>query len=171
MNETKNYSRTKIACYLGFITQAIMANFVPLLFLTFRRTYGISYADLAFIPLVFYIMQLLVDLLCAKFVDQIGYRKSIVIAQVASGTGLAMLGFVPDLCPKPFIGILACVSIYAVGSGLIEVLCSPIIEACPFDNKESTMSLLHSFYCWGAVGAIALSTLFFVLFGTQNWRI
>ncbi|MBQ5555733.1 MAG: hypothetical protein IIT44_08160, partial [Erysipelotrichaceae bacterium] len=171
MNETKNYSRTKIACYLGFVTQAIMANFVPLLFLTFRRTYGISYADLAFIPLVFYIMQLLVDLLCAQFVDQIGYRKSIVIAQVASGAGLAMLGFVPDLCPKPFIGILACVSIYAVGSGLIEVLCSPIIEACPFDNKESTMSLLHSFYCWGAVGAIALSTLFFVLFGTQNWRI
>ena len=148
-----------------------MANFVPLLFLTFRRIYGISYAGLAFIPLVFYIMQLLVDLLCAQFVDQIGYRKSIVIAQVASGAGLAMLGFVPDLCPKPFIGILACVSIYAVGSGLIEVLCSPIIEACPFDNKESTMSLLHSFYCWGAVGAIALSTLFFVLFGTQNWRI
>ena len=171
MNETKNYSRTKIACYLGFVTQAIMANFVPLLFLTFRRTYGISYADLAFIPLVFYIMQLLVDLLCAKFVDQIGYRKSIVIAQVASGAGLAMLGFVPDLCPKPFIGILACVSVYAVGSGLIEVLCSPIIEACPFENKEKTMSLLHSFYCWGAVGVIVGSTLFFSVFGIAHWRI
>jgi fucose permease len=171
MNETKNYSRTKIACYLGFVTQAIMANFVPLLFLTFRRIYGISYADLAFIPLVFYIMQLLVDLLCAQFVDQIGYRKSIVIAQVASGAGLAMLGFVPDLCPKPFIGILACVSVYAVGSGLIEVLCSPIIEACPFDNKDVMMSLLHSFYCWGTVGVILISTIFFKFFGIGNWKL
>jgi len=171
MNETKNYRRTKTACYLGFVTQAISANFVPLLFLTFYRTYGITYADLALIPLTFYITQLLVDFLCAKFVDRIGYRKSIIIAQVTSGLGLAMLSFVPDLCAKPFVGILLCVIIYAVGSGLIEVLCSPIIEACPFENKDGTMSLLHSFYCWGAVGTVVLSTVFFVIFGTDHWRI
>ena len=171
MTETKNYNRTKTSCYLGFVTQAISANFVPLLFLTFYRTYGISYAELALIPLTFYITQLIVDFLCAKFVDRIGYRKSILIAQITSGAGLAMLSFVPDLFPRPFAGILICVIMYAVGSGLIEVLCSPIIEACPFENKESMMSLLHSFYCWGAVGTVALSTAFFVLFGTEHWRI
>ena len=167
----KNYRRTKTACYFGFITQAISANFTPLLFLTFYRAYGISYADLALIPLVFFLTQLVVDFLSAKFVDRIGYRTSIILAQVTSGGGLLMLSFLPDLCPRPFIGILICVMIYAVGSGLIEVLCSPIIEACPFENKASMMSLLHSFYSWGAVGTVLGSTLFFAIFGTEHWRI
>ena len=167
----KNYRRTKTACYFGFITQAISANFTPLLFLTFYRAYGISYADLALIPLVFFLTQLVVDFLSAKFVDRIGYRTSILLAQVTSGGGLLMLAFLPDLCPRPFIGILICVMIYAVGSGLIEVLCSPIIEACPFENKASMMSLLHSFYSWGAVGTVLGSTLFFAIFGTEHWRI
>ncbi|MDO4416087.1 MAG: MFS transporter [Erysipelotrichaceae bacterium] len=171
MNSQKNYRKTRLACYLGFVTQAISANFAPLLFMIFYRTYGITFADLALIPLAFYVTQLVVDFLCAKFVDAIGYRKSIVISEITSAAGLAMLSFVPDLLPKPFIGILLCVIIYAIGSGLIEVLCSPIIEACPFENKESMMSLLHSFYCWGAVGTVLLSTLFFTLFGTEHWRI
>ena len=167
----KNYRRTKAACYLGFVTQAISANYTPLLFLTFYRAYGISFADLALIPLVFFLTQLAVDFLSAKFVDKIGYRRSILIAQATSGGGLLMLSFVPDLCPRPFAGILFCVTIYAIGSGLIEVLCSPIIEACPFENKSGTMSLLHSFYSWGAVGTILGSTLFFSIFGTEHWRV
>ena len=171
MTRKPNYQRTKLACYLGFVTQAISANFVPLLFLTFYRTYVISLADLALIPLAFFLTQLIVDFLSAKFVDRIGYRKSIVVAQVMSGAGLIMLSFVPDLCPHPFAGILSCVIIYAIGSGLIEVLCSPIIEACPFENKAGMMSLLHSFYCWGVVGTILVSTAFFLIFGTENWRI
>ncbi|MBQ9210300.1 MAG: MFS transporter [Clostridia bacterium] len=171
MTAPKKYQRTKLACYLGFVTQAISANFAPLLFLTFYRTYGISYADLALIPLVFFLTQLIVDFISAKFVDRVGYRKSIVLAQITSGAGLLLLSFVPDLYPHPFAGILACVMIYAVGSGLIEVLCSPIIEACPFENKAGMMSLLHSFYCWGSVGTILGSTLFFLAFGTENWRI
>ena len=171
MAALKNYQRTKLACYLGFVTQAISANFAPLLFLTFYRTYGISYADLALIPLVFFLTQLIVDFISAKFVDRIGYRKSVVLAQITSGAGLLLLSFVPDLCPHPFAGILTCVMIYAVGSGLIEVLCSPIIEACPFENKAGMMSLQHSFYCWGSVGTILGSTLFFLAFGTENWRI
>ncbi len=171
MIEQKNYQRTKQACYLGFVTQAIVANFAPLLFLTFYRTYGISYADLALIPLAFFLTQLVVDFLCAKFVDRIGYRKSIVISQILAGAGLLMLAFVPDLCPRPFTGILFCVVIYAIGSGLIEVLCSPIIEACPFEGKAGMMSLLHSFYCWGATGTILGSTVFFLIFGAENWRI
>ena len=171
MNATKNYGRTKLACYLGFVTQAISANFVPLLFLTFYREFGISYAQLALIPLTFFMTQLIVDFLSTRFVDRIGYRKCILIAQITSGAGLLMLSVIPDLFPDPFAGILLCVVIYAIGSGLIEVLCSPIIEACPFENKAGMMSLLHSFYCWGAVGTIALSTVFFVIFGTDHWRI
>ena len=165
------YRKTKLACYLGFVTQAITANFAPLLFLTFYRTYSISYAKLALIPLLFFATQLLVDFLCAKFSSKINYRKSIIVSEMCSGAGLLGLAFLPDLLPRPFAGILICIVIYAVGSGLIEVLCSPIIEACPFDNKAGMMSLLHSFYCWGSVGVILGSTLFFTLFGLQNWRI
>lgn len=165
-----DYSKTKRACYLGFVTQAIVANFTPLLFMVFHREYGVSIASLALIPAVFYVVQLLTDFLCAKF-KNINYRRSIIISEVTSALGLIGLAFVPSWFANPMVGILLCVTVYAVGSGLIEVLCSPIIEACPFPNKESMMSLLHSFYCWGAVGVILLSTLFFTLYGLSNWRI
>ena len=165
------YRKTLIACYLGFITQAITANFVPLLFLTFHRTYQISLGKIAFISTVFFFTQLLVDLFCAKYVDKIGYRRSVVASEALSGVGLIGLAVLPDLLPSPYVGILISVMIYAIGSGLIEVLGSPIVEACPFDNKESVMSLLHSFYCWGSVGVILLSTLFFAIFGIENWKI
>ena len=166
----KDYNKTKQACYLGFVTQAIVANFTPLLFIAFHREYDIPIASLALIPAVFYIVQLITDLLCAKF-RNIDYRKSIIASEVAAALGLAGMAFLPGLFQNPIVGILICVSVYAVGSGLIEVLCSPIIEACPFPNKEGMMSLLHSFYCWGAVGVIVGSTLFFTLFGLDNWRI
>lgn len=165
-----NYNRTKIACYLGFITQAISANFIPLLFLKFHKDYQISFGMLAYIPTCFFITQLLIDLLCAKFVDRIGYRISIVTSEITAALGLVGLAFLPDLLSDPYIGIMVSVFMYAIGSGLIEVLCSPIIEACPFDNKEATMSLLHSFYCWGSVGTILVSTIFFVLFGMESWK-
>ena len=170
MNNLNPYRKTKLACYLGFVTQAIVANFTPLLFLIFHREYGISIASLALIPAVFYVVQLVTDFLCAKF-KNLDYRKSIIVSEITSALGLAGLALLPQLFPHPLVGILLCVSVYAVGSGLIEVLCSPIIEACPFPNKEGMMSLLHSFYCWGAVGVILGSTLFFTLFGLDNWRI
>ena len=165
-----DYDKTKTACYLGFVTQAIVANFVPLLFIAFHREFGVPIANLALIPAVFYIVQLVTDLLCAKF-RNIDYRKSIIISEITSALGLIGLIFMPQLFDNPMTGILICICVYAVGSGLIEVLCSPIIEACPFPNKESMMSLLHSFYCWGAVGVILGSTVFFTLFGLNNWRI
>ncbi len=168
---TKNYRQTLVACYMGFITQAVAANFAPLLFLIFQQTYGISLAKIALISSVFFLTQLVTDLLSAGLVDRIGYRPCIVASEVLSALGLLGLAFLPDLFPDPFAGILVCVAVYAVGSGLIEVLCSPIVEACPFENKESVMSLLHSFYCWGAVGTILLSTVFFSVFGTGSWRI
>ena len=165
------YQKTLIACYLGFITQAITANFAPLLFLTFHRTYQISLGRIAFISTAFFFTQLLIDLFCAKYVDKIGYRKSVVASEILSAAGLIGLAFLPSLLPNPYVGILISVIIYAMGSGLIEVLVSPIVEACPFDNKDSVMSLLHSFYCWGSVGVILLSTIFFAMFGIENWRI
>lgn len=171
MTEQKNYKKTLIACYLGFVTQAITANFTPLLFLTFKGTYGIGLEKVALIPLIFYLTQLIIDFAATKFVDKIGYRICVVSSQILSAVGLVLMAVLPELLPVPFLGILIAVVLYAVGSGLIEVLVSPIVEACPFENKEGTMSLLHSFYCWGAVGVILGSTLFFAVFGIANWKI
>lgn len=171
MSEKPNYRKTLLACYLGFITQAISANFAPLLFLTFKSTYRIPLEKIALIPTVFYLTQLLIDFAATKFVDRIGYRICVVVSQVVSAAGLMLLAVLPELFPSPFIGILTAVVFYAMGSGLIEVLVSPIVEACPFENKDGMMSLLHSFYCWGAVGVIFGSTLFFTAFGVENWQI
>ena len=171
MFKQKNYKKTLTACYLGFVTQAITANFTPLLFLTFRETYGIDFEKLALIPVVFYLTQLLVDMTAAKFADKIGYRLCVIGSQVLSSAGLLSLTILPDLHLEPLTGILIAVMLYAIGSGLIEVLVSPIVEACPFENKDGIMSLLHSFYCWGAVCVILGSTLFFAVFGIKHWKI
>jgi fucose permease len=171
MTTSKNYKKTLIACYLGFITQAISANFTPLLFLTFKDIYGLTLDMIAVIPLVFYLTQLLVDLVAVKFADIIGYRACVVVSQIVSAAGLILMAFLPELLPSPFVGIIVSVVLYAIGSGLVEVLLSPIVEACPFENKAGVMSLLHSFYCWGAVGVILGSTVFFAIFGTSMWKI
>ncbi|MCR4580881.1 MAG: MFS transporter [Treponema sp.] len=167
----KNYNKTLLACYMGFITQAICANFTPLLFLTFNKVYEIPLGKIALIPAVFFMTQLIVDIICAQVVDKIGYRKCIVASEVSSALGLILLAFLPELFPDPFTGIVISVVVYAIGSGLIEVLVSPIVEACPFEHKEAAMSLLHSFYCWGTVAVILLSTIFFKFIGIQNWKI
>ena len=171
MTAQPNYRKTLLACYLGFITQAISANFAPLLFLTFKDSYGISLEKVALIPMTFFLTQLLIDFAATKFVDRIGYRTCVVCSQVLSAIGLALLTVLPEVLPDPFIGILIAVVLYAMGAGLIEVLISPIVEACPFENKDGMMSLLHSFYCWGSVGVILGSTVFFAVFGVENWRI
>ena len=171
MPAPNKYRKTLLACYLGFVTQAITANFAPLLFLTFKSSYALTLEQISAIPLVFFFTQLLTDLAAARFVDRIGYRRCVVASQLLSALGLMLLALLPELLPAPLTGILIAVILYAVGSGLVEVLISPIVEACPFPNKEGMMSLLHSFYCWGSVGVILGSTLFFVLFGLARWRI
>ncbi len=171
MTERPNYKKTLIACYLGFITQAISANFAPLLFLTFKSTYGISLEKIALIPFVFYLTQLLIDFAATRFADRIGYRVCVTVSQILSALGLVLMAILPDILPVPFVGILIAVVMYAMGSGLIEVLVSPIVEACPFENKDGMMSLLHSFYCWGSVGVILGSTVFFAVFGVESWKI
>ena len=165
------YQNTMYACFVGYIVQAIVNNFVPLLFLTFESSYGIPLSQITMLITFNFGIQLLVDLLSAKFVDKIGYRVSIVMAHIFAALGLAGLVVLPDLLPNAFAGLLIAVVVYAIGGGLIEVLISPIMESCPTKNKEQVMSLLHSFYCWGHVGVVLLSTLFFWLFGIANWKI
>jgi len=167
----KKYGKTLLACYTGFATQAICANFPPLLYVTFFKTYGISLSALAMISTLYFFSQLVIDFVCAKIVDRIGYRPCIIASCLTTGLGLLGLAFLPDLLPNPYAGVLISVVIYAIGSGLIEVLGSPIIEACPFDNKDMVMSTLHSFYCWGSAVVILGSTLFFSIFGLKNWKI
>ena len=171
MTTQKNYKKTLIACYLGYVTQAITSNFTPLLFLTFVSVYGITLEKIAMIPLVFYLTQLLIDLAATKYADKIGYRTCVVASQLLSSAGLVLMAFLPEILPVPFVGILISVVLYAMGSGLIEVLVSPIVEACPFENKAGMISLLHSFFCWGSMGVILGSTLFFALFGVEHWKI
>lgn len=165
------YQKTMYACFAGYIVQAIVNNFVPLLFLTFESDYNIPLSQITMLITFNFGIQLIVDLLSTKFVDRIGYRVSIVMAHGFSAGGLIGLVVLPDLLPNAFTGLLIAVVIYAIGGGLIEVLISPIMESCPTENKEKAMSLLHSFYCWGHVGVVLLSTLFFKLCGIENWKI
>lgn len=165
-----NYNKTIISCFVGYIVQAIINNFIPLLFLTFQDSYEISLGKITLLVTFNFAAQLIVDILAIGFVDKIGYRASMVIAHVFSAIGLIALTILPELFQDPFIGLLLSVMIYAVGGGLLEVLVSPVVEACPTDNKEKTMSLLHSFYCWGHVGVVLFSTLFFQLCGIENWK-
>ena len=166
-----DYKKTVNACFIGYIVQAVVNNFVPLLFLTFQSQYGIPLSKITFLITFNFSIQLVIDLLAAKFVDKIGYRASALLAHASAALGLCMLAFLPELTKDPFIGILISVVVYAVGGGLLEVIVSPIVEACPTDNKEAAMSLLHSFYCWGHVGVVLLSTLFFRFVGIGHWKI
>lgn len=165
------YNKTITACFVAYIVQAIVNNFVPLLFLTFQRTYEIPLAQITILVTFNFGVQLLVDLLAVGFVDKIGYKKAMIGAHVLSVAGLLLLTILPEILPSAFVGILISVMVYAVGGGILEVIVSPVVEACPSDNKEKAMSMLHSFYCWGHVGVVLLSTLFFFVFGIENWKI
>ena len=167
----QDYKKTTYACFIGYIVQAIVNSFVPLLFVTFQKTYQIPLTKITLLITINFVIQLLIDLLSAGFIDKIGYRASVIIAHICAAAGLVLLTVLPEFFADPFVGILMSVVIYAVGGGLLEVLVSPIIEACPTDNKEAAMSLLHSFYCWGCTGVVLFSTVFFALFGTEHWKI
>lgn len=166
----KSYSSTIGACFTGYVVQSIVNNFVPLLFLTFNRSYGIELSKITALITVNFILQLCIDLLSAFFIDKIGYRAAAILAHVFAAAGLISLTVLPEIMPTPFSGLLISVMLYAVGGGLLEVIVSPIVEACPNDNKEKMMSLLHSFYCWGSVAVVGLSTAYFSLFTTDNWK-
>lgn len=166
-----NYRHTQYACYLGYITQAIVNNLAPLLFVIFQQAFAISLEKITLLVTGNFCLQLLVDLIAARFVDKIGYRPCVVAAHLFAAAGLIGMGTFPRLFPDPYAGLMLAVGLYAIGGGLIEVLISPIVEACPTENKASVMSLLHSFYCWGTVGVILLSTLFLQAAGRDSWSL
>lgn len=167
----QSYEHTIYASYIGYITQAVVNNLAPLLFLTFASSYNLSLAQITMITTINFLTQLIVDLICAKVIDRIGYRVSVVFAHVCAVLGLVGMAFLPDLLGNAYVGLIAAVIMYAIGGGIIEVLISPIVEACPTKKKEAAMSLLHSFYCWGHVGVVLLSTAFFAVFGIDNWKV
>lgn len=167
----KGYKKTMNACFVGYIVQAIVNNFVPLLFITFQKSYHIPLSKITMLITINFMIQLLIDLLSARFIDRIGYRVSILLAHACAAVGLLSLSILPDLFHDAYIGILISVFIYAIGGGLIEVLVTPIAEACPTDNKETAMSLLHAFYCWGHVGVVLISTIFFQIVGISSWKL
>ena len=166
-----NYRRTVRACFVGYIVQAIINNLAPLLFLTFQSQYGIPLSKVTLLITINFCLQLTVDCASVYFIDRIGYRASALLAHSFSAIGLIMLSVLPRVLPDPYVGLLCAVCFYAVGGGLLEVIISPMVEACPTENKARTMSILHSFYCWGSAAVIVLSTLFLKAFGTASWQI
>lgn len=170
MSIKNNFKHTVTASYFGYVTQAVVNNFAPLLFVTFQRDFGISLEKIAGLVTINFCLQLVIDFISAKLLDRVGYRVGIVSAHLFAGAGLVLLGILPFTLSDPYVGLIISIAFYAVGGGLIEVLISPIVEACPTDKKSAAMSLLHSFYCWGHVAVILLTTLFFRLAGISNWR-
>ena len=170
MTHEMTYRHTMTACWIGYVTQALINTLPPLLFLTFREAFGLPFSKITALITVNFTVQLAVDYLSAHLLDRIGYRRAIVGAHLFNAVGLIGLAVFPAVLPSPFVGLLTAVVFYALGGGVIEVLVSPIVEACPSDNKPAVMNLLHSFYCWGTVAVILLSTAFFAVFGRDSWR-
>lgn len=164
------YKHTLIACYIGYIAQAIVNNLAPLLYVTFSKQFGISLSQISLLITVNFALQILIDLASTFFVDRIGYRRSVILAELLATIGLCGLSLLPMLMPNKFVALLIATCFSAVGGGLIEVVVSPLVEAIPGEKKASVMGLLHSFYCWGQVGVVLLSTLYFLLVGIENWQ-
>lgn len=170
MSIRTDFRHTIAASYIGYITQAIVNNFAPLLFVTFHTAYHISLSQIGLLVTINFCTQILVDLISAKYTDKIGYRPCAIAAHVFAAAGLVLLGILPNVFPSPYLGICIAVVLYAIGGGLTEVIISPIVEACPTDKKSAAMSLLHSFYCWGSVLVVLLSTLLFQILGIDAWN-
>ena len=164
------YGHTMAASCIGYVVQAMTINYLPLLFVTFNKSYEISFDKISALITITFFIQLTVDLLSPKFIDKISYRVSAILANVLAGTGMMLLAFLPDLMENHFLGILLPMAVMAAGGGVTEVVISPIVEACPGENKNGNMYLLHSFYCWGHVFVVSVSILFFTFFGIENWQ-
>lgn len=166
-----HYKHTLRASYISYMSHAIINNYAPLLFITFQNSYGISVKMLGFLVAFNFGIQLCVDFFAAKYADKIGYRLCMILAHAFAAVGLVGLAILPEVVPNAYIGLLIAIFIYGLGGGLIEVLVSPIVEACPTDQKSGNMSLLHSFYCWGHVIMVIATTIFFQVFGIENWKL
>lgn len=166
----RNYGHTLKACYIGYFTQAINHNLSPLLFVIFQREFGLSVEQITFLISMNFGVQIIMDIIGSRYADRIGYRPCIVGAHFFSILGMVGLVFLPITMSSPFLGLALAMVFRAIGSGFLEVMLSPMVEALPGEEKAAAMSLLHSFYCWGFVGVVLLSTIYFGIFGTGNWR-
>ena len=166
-----NYKKTIFACYRGYITQGIINNLSPLFFVIFQNRFEISYMLISALIMCNFITQVITDALAVRYVDKMGMRRAAVLAHILSFSGLALMGILPNILPVPYVGLVIATVINGIGGGLIEVIISPIVESCPGDAKASAMSLLHSFYCWGQVGVVLLTTLMLRLIGDDLWFI
>lgn len=166
-----SYKHTLRACYVGYITQAIVNNLAPILFIIFKKQFHISFEEIGRLILINFATQTVADIIAIKYVDKLGYRKSAILAHIFCAAGLIGLSIFPKLIPSPYIGLVIAVMIYALGGGILEVLVSPIVESIPGDEKASAMSLLHSFYCWGQMGVVFITTILLKLMGNDMWTI
>lgn len=169
MSKTKKYMSTKIACYTGYFVQAIINNLAPLFYVIFQNEFEINYTKISWLIMLNFVTQLFVDIMSVKIIEKLGYRVSIVFAHVFSSLGLFLLGVLPRAMENHYIGLVIPIIIYATGSGLIEVLVSPIVEGLPLENKSGEMSLLHSFYCWGQMSVVLFTTIAIKFAGSENW--
>ena len=165
----KNFGVTKFACYVGYVVQAIINNFLPILFIALQDNYKFTYEQLAHLIAINFIAQIFTDILTPKVVTKIGYKRAAVICQGVSALGLMLMGILPNVMSNTYLGIMISIVVYACGSGLIEVIISPIIENLPIDNKSGNMAFLHSFYCWGQAFTIIVTTLLIGVLGFAKW--
>ena len=171
MARTMNYKHTLRASYIGYIVQSLINTFVPLLFVTFQTQYEVSLTQISILIMANFGAQIVLDFFAAMLADRIGYRPCVMLAHFLACGGLIGIAFLPEAFANPFIGLLIPVIIYGAGGGLTEVLLTPIVQACPIPNKDQTISMLHSFYCWGSVIVILGSSAFFALAGIDHWKI
>ncbi len=164
------YKTTKLACYIGYITQAIVINLMPVFFIIFQNEYNISFTRLGSLILLNFVVQIGLDVLAAKYIDKIGFRRAAIPAHIFSVLGLVGMGFLSQLMSDPYIGLIISVILFSLGGGLIEVVISPVIDLIPSSNSTGAMSLLHSFYCWGQLVVVLLSTLALNIFGYNSWK-
>lgn len=164
-----SFKHTLYACFIGYITQAIVSNLPSLLLVIFQDEFQLSLQKITLLLTIGFTVQICIDLIAGKIVDRFGYRASIIIANICCIGGLVCMSILPSFM-DPFWALLIAISLNSIGGGFIEVVISPIVEALPGDEKAKAMSVLHSFYCWGLVGVVVLTTLYFAIFGLHNWH-
>lgn len=169
--KNRTFTGTKIACYTGYLVQGIINNIAPLLFVIFSDKFNVTLTQLSLLITINFATQLIVDTLSIKFVDKIGYKPLAIVSQGIAFIGLASLGILPNILSNSYLGIVVSIMLSAIGSGITEVIISPIVESIPGEKKTAEMSLLHSFYCWGQVTVVLLTTIMIRVFGNDLWYV
>jgi len=168
----QKYGRLKLACYTTNVTMAVVANMPPILFLTFRNLYGISYSLLGLLVTIGFVTQLGIDLIFSFFSHKFNIPLTVKLTPLIAAVGLLIYAAAPILFPGSiYTGLVIGTFIFSFSGGLAEVLISPVIAAIPSKDPDREISKLHSVYAWGVVPVIIISTIFLLVFGSKNWQI